>query len=285
MRKAIFFPLLLMLFQPGMGQIHKTSKEKILPVAAVITAADIAALVALSSVWYKEQPRSSFHLFNDYGEWKQMDKAGHLFSSYHVSGISAALFQNAGMEERKSRLWGSVVGFLAISQIEALDGFSTEYGASLPDLAANALGSTLAWAQPELWNENRLHLKYSFHRTRYARLRPEVLGSSFKEEMLKDYNGQTYWISVDLDRFMQETVRFPRWLNMGFGYGVENIILARDAVNPYRQYFLSLDIDLSHLNSRRKWINLLLEGVNMIHLPAPALEWNRDGMRFHWLYF
>jgi hypothetical protein len=44
----------------------------------------------------------------------------------------------------------------------------------------------------------RITPKFSFHTTQYAQYRPNVLGSSLAEQILKDYNGQTYWLSVNL---------------------------------------------------------------------------------------
>lgn len=214
-----------------------------------------------------------------------MDKVGHMFSAYFLSNMGARILRNHSLETRKANLAGSLAGFLAVSQIEIFDGFSNEYGASIPDLAANATGALLAWSQMELWGEPRFRLKYSFHRTQYAAQRPEVLGRNIGEELIKDYNGQTYWLSADIDKFLPANAQFPKWLNLAVGYGAENMIFARDANSHYRQYYLSFDIDLSHLRSRNKWINFLLEGVNLIRLPAPALELNRNGIKFHWLYF
>lgn len=287
MNKAILFSAFFLLSLQCLCQETDSlpKRNKIWPKAAAVVASDAAILGVLGSAWYNDQPRASFHFFNDMPEWKQMDKAGHFFSSYHLSMIGSAIFQNNGMDSKKANLWGGIVGFAAVSQIEILDGFSREYGASLFDLAANAAGSLFAWTQLELWNEPRLRLKYSFHQTIYPSQRPEMLGYNLSEEMLKDYNGQTYWISVDIDKFLPQQSSFPEWLNLALGYSAENMVFARDASSPYRQYFLSLDLDLSHLQSKRKWVNILLKGVNMIHLPAPSFEMNRNGMKLHWLYF
>src|SRR5690606_24524913 len=38
-------------------------------------------IIALNDAWYKDYPRTSFHTFDDSGEWLQMDKAGHAFSA------------------------------------------------------------------------------------------------------------------------------------------------------------------------------------------------------------
>ena len=34
------------------------------------------AMVALYSAWYKNYPQTNFHTFNDFPEWKQVDKVG-----------------------------------------------------------------------------------------------------------------------------------------------------------------------------------------------------------------
>ena len=52
----------------------------------------------------------------------------------------------------------------------------------------------------------RIYPKFSFHRTDYAPLRPDVLGDGLAEEIFKDYNGQTYWLSFDMDKF----IKFPK---------------------------------------------------------------------------
>src|SRR5690606_17210052 len=35
-------------------------------------------MIALYSAWYSKYDQTSFHTFNDWPEWKQVDKAGHL---------------------------------------------------------------------------------------------------------------------------------------------------------------------------------------------------------------
>ena len=79
-----------------------------------------------------------------------------------------------------------------------------------------------------IWNEARIKPKFSFTPTSFAQERPNVLGNGLHEEILKDYNGQTYWLSVDLYAFLNEESKFPKWLNFVFGYGVNNIVYAND---------------------------------------------------------
>src|SRR5258708_6434331 len=127
---------------------------------------------------------------------------------------------------------------------------------------------------------------HSFHRTYLARLSPGTVGSGLSE-VLKDYNGQTYWLSLDVDKF----IPFPKWLNISAGYGADNMIHAHDSQNrtagyvPYRQYYLGLDFDLTAFKSKSKVVNTLIYFVNLIRLPAPALEFSQGKVKGHFLYF
>ena len=58
-------------------------KENILK--ASLISATMTSYVGLHNLWYKKYPQSSFHFFNDFNEWNQIDKIGHVYSSYHVA--------------------------------------------------------------------------------------------------------------------------------------------------------------------------------------------------------
>lgn len=264
---------------------HKKLKRLIIGTAV----GNAVTMTALGSIWYADQPSQPFHFFDDSQEWKQMDKFGHFYSSYHLSNFLYHTLQNTGLEQRKSNLWGSLAGFLLISQIEIFDGFSAGYGASLSDISFNATGALLAFSQNHFLEKSFIYPKYSFHRTSLAPLRPELLGNGWQEEWVKDYNGQTIWLSFDMHQLVKGV---PKWLNLAIGHGAHNMISADNksslalGYDPYRQYYLSLDFDLSYLKSKSSLLNSLIYFVNMIHLPAPALEYNRvSGLNFHWFYF
>lgn len=246
-----------------------------------------ASMVALSHAWYSQYDKQSFHFFNDGAEWKQVDKLGHFYSAFQLSSIESRLLQWSGVAKKKSDVAGAITSFAIMSSIEVLDGFSAGYGASGYDLLANAVGSGAYLGQSLLWNEVRIYPKFSFHTTSFADQRPEALGSTLAEQILKDYNGQTYWLSVDMDKFM----KFPKWLNLAVGYGAENMIYARDDMNeevgltPYRQLYLAIDFDLTGIRSRSKVVNTLIYFANMIKLPAPTLEFSQHKIKAHAFYF
>ena len=241
-------------------------------------------MIGLNSIWYSQHGKQSFRFFNDGPEWKQMDKAGHAFSAFHVASIGTHALQWSGVSKNKSDKASAITSFAILSSIEILDGFSSGYGASASDWAANALGSGFFLGQQLLWNEVRIHPKYSFHRTGFAKQRPNILGDGLIEEMIKDYNGQTYWLSADMDKFL----KFPKWLNLAVGYGAENMIYARDIQNNqlgYRQLYVALDFDLTAIKSRSKVVNTLLFFANMLKLPAPTIELAQGRARARFYYY
>jgi len=271
--------------QPDSVQQKHKKRQRTLLIGSSL--AYTGSIVVLSAAWYSQNERQSFRFFNDAREWKQLDKLGHTYSAFQVATISSATWQWSGTTKKKADRIGALTSFGIMSSIEILDGFSAGYGASLSDLAANAAGAGFYWGQQVLWNETRIYPKYSFHRTRYAPIRPSILGNGLAEEILKDYNGQTQWLSVDLDKFM----RFPKWLNLTVGYGAEGMVFANDASNhtagyyPYRKLFVGIDFDLTAFKSKSKTLNTLIFVVNMVRLPAPVLEFSKVKTKAHLFYF
>jgi hypothetical protein len=268
--------------------VVEQAKKKNLRIAALAASGVYAGgLIGLNALWYKNADRQSFRFFNDNAEWKQVDKAGHLFSAFHLSyGISRGL-QYFDVTEDKADVIGAVAGFAVLVPIEIFDGYSDAYGASWGDLVADGVGSLLYLGQKRLWSEVRILPKYSFHASRFSHIRPDVLGNGM-ERLLKDYNGQTYWLSVDMDKF----VPFPKWLNVAIGYGAEGMIYARDQQQrdagfrpAYRQYYLSLDLDLQSIPTRSRALKTVLFLVGMIKVPLPTLEYRHGDFVFHALYF
>ena len=63
-------------------------------------------------VWYKGFPKSKFHSFDDSKEWQQMDKIGHLATSYQLARTSGDLYNCSGVSAKKSTLMGSAFSYL-----------------------------------------------------------------------------------------------------------------------------------------------------------------------------
>ena len=267
--------------------VQATNKKCVRNLAIAGGSGYAVTLVGLNEIWYKNNPRQSFTFFNDNAEWKQVDKIGHAYSAFYLSLLASKTLASCDMSYNKSCAAGAITGFMIMLPIEVLDGFSSAYGASTGDVMANAAGALLFYGQSLIWREMRMLPKFSFHRTPFASVRPSALGNNLLHESLKDYNGQTYWLSFDMDKFMH----FPKWLNLAMGYGAESMVYARNHQNrqagydAYRQYYLSIDFDLTAIKTRSRVIKTLLQVVSALKFPAPAIEFSRKGISFHAAYF
>ena len=67
-------------------------------------------MIGLNQLWYKNYPRSSFHFFNDNQEWLQMDKMGHITTSYYVGWAGIKVLKWTGAKRKKSHLLGRFFG-------------------------------------------------------------------------------------------------------------------------------------------------------------------------------
>lgn len=278
------------LFLKPSDTLHKPRRN-----AVVITEATAGGLtlLGLNQLWYSDFERSKFHTINDNNEWLQMDKLGHAFTAYQVGRIGADVLHWSGVNKKDQLLYGATLGFSFLTAVEVLDGFSKEWGFSWGDFAANASGTGLYVGQELLWKEQRITLKYSFHRTGFAAQRPDKLGVGLLEESLKDYNGQTYWLSANLHSFFKQS-KLPKWLNVAFGYGGEGLLAGTKAKqielfgqhNRRRQYYLSLDIDLTKINTNSHILRTLFSIFNVVKVPLPTVEFtDKNDIKFHAIYF
>ena len=277
-------------FKPSDSLNTKRQNSVIISEAVLAT----GTLIGLNQLWYAEYPKSNFHFINDNSEWLQMDKAGHVFSSYHLGRFGAEMLHWSGATKKNQLIYGAGLGFAFLTAVEVLDGYSSEWGASSGDILANATGTALYVSQELIWKEQRITPKFSFHTTKYASERPEVLGSSFSEQILKDYNGQTYWLSVNLHSFAKDS-KIPKWVNVALGYGAEGMITGRNenrttfsASNPqrFRQFYLSLDVDLTKIKTNSHFLKTVFSVFNTIKIPAPTIELVRfNKVKYHLIYF
>lgn len=252
----------------------------------------VLGMSLLYSTWYRDYPLGKFHFFNDVEEWRQMDKIGHLGSGYYLSRLGSGLFRWTGLPGKKADAFGALAAVTFMSTIEVFDGFAVEWGFSTWDFAANGGGVALFLAQQRLWDEQRISIKFSYHDDPIADYRPEVLGTALADRVLKNYNGQTYWLSFNLSAFSRQS-GLPTWLNMAFGYGAGGMLSSTgsgDFIQPgfksYRQFYLSPDIEWSRIPTRSGFLKTFFKVISFIKLPAPALEF-REGGRWivHGLHF
>lgn len=249
------------------------------------------SLLALDQLWYSDFERSSFQTINDSNEWLQMDKMGHVYSAYQLGRIGANTLHWAGVSKRDQLIYGGTLGFTFLTAVEIMDGFSAEWGFSWSDIASNAIGTGLYVGQELIWQEQRFTLKFSFNSSPYASQNPEKLGDGFFEEILKDYNGQTYWLSANVNSFF-DTYFLPDWFNIAFGYGIDGVLTGSGSnlefrnQNRLREYYLSFDIDFTKIRTNSSFLRTLFDVINTIKVPSPTFSINSQGsVKWHYIYF
>lgn len=272
-----------------------SQKGRLWLVGGISVAAYGGSLVILSKAWFEGFPKTGFHTFNDSKEWLQVDKLGHGWSAYQAGKVSASLWKWAGLTHKKAVLVGGLSGAVYLTVIEFLDAHSARWGWSWADMGANLFGSGLFISQELAWQEQKLQYKFSFHRPGYpdqmSRQRAaDLYGNNFYERLLKDYNGQTYWFSLNLASVFKRS-KLPAWLNLALGYGADGMLggfenkwatAAGDTVNRFdiprkRQFYLSPDLDFSKFRTNSRFLKVIFDLLNMIKMPAPAIMLDSRG--------
>ena len=267
-------------------------------IAILITAGYLISLLWLSSVWYNTY--TGFHFFDDLFEWEFLDKLGHFFASFHIGLFFYKIFgspENLNPSLRKK--WICFSGFILLLPVEILDGFSLNYGASPADLLANGLGGIFCYSHITFKVLSNSLPKFSFHNTALSVIRPELLGSNIFQQTIKDYNGQTYWLSLDINKIFNVKI-LPAWLLLTIGYGGEGLLGGHDnfweaksgeikdysSVVRTKRVLISIDINANNLRRKNKLLNYLLAPFVLLKFPAPAIEFNfQRGIIFHPVYF
>ena len=254
-----------------------------------------ASMAGLYELWYKKYPKSSFHFFNDNEEWLQMDKAGHFFTSYTIGLVAMQAFRWAGVSERKAMWYGGSMGLAFQTSIEIMDGFSEQWGFSSGDMAANILGSALLVTQQLAWKQQRILPLISYHPTSYSAQRPDVFGSNFIQNILKDYNGQTYWLSSNIHSFLNSKSKFPSWINVTAGYGADGMLSGRNTVykNLFdtqlvvrsRKFFFCFDSDFSRFKLVPLGEREYFLPFEYLKIPSPVVEHKNHKLKAIPLYF
>lgn len=253
-------------------------------VAGGAAAFTTGSLIALDRAWYQGHERTAFHFFNDGDEWLQMDKLGHAHSAFQLGRAGHAAFQWAGFSVGTATWVGGSLGLIYLTGIEYLDAYSAEWGFSGWDMAANAAGTGLFIGQQLAWQEQRITLRWGAHLTPYAAQRPEVLGSTVPERLLKDYNGTTVWLSANPHAFGWKGM--PVWLNLAAGLSADGMLNARSNPGAYRQFLFAPDIAFSRIPTRSKFLRTAFFLLDALKMPAPTLEFrSAGGMKGHWIYF
>lgn len=243
----------------------------------------VGGIIQLNKIFNKDHFSTNCTFINDNSTCLQMDKAAHIFTSYQIGNMSYNLLNWAGVSKKNKLIYGAGMGFVFLTTAEVIDGFSKDSNASYGDIVANAGGTSLFVFQDLLWDEQRIVPKFSFHSSRFVSSNIKTM----KTQIESEFDGQTFWLSANIQSFFKKS-KVPKFLNIAFGYGVENLdnSTLNTNVEPYRQLFLSLDVDLTRIKTNSHLLKTLFSVFNTIKVPAPTIEFSRNNqLKWHFIYF
>ncbi len=249
----------------------------------------------LGFIWYKDVPRVPFQFYNDNAGYLQIDKFGHVYGAYLESYLGYHALRASGVKKTPALIFGGSLGLLLQTPIEIFDGLYEGWGFSWGDMAANTAGALLMTGQEALFDEQILQYKFSFWRSPYADMAGGYLGDNFLESFFYDYNGHSYWLSMNANRLLPGKP-LPSWVNVAVGYSANGMFgeftnrtrWGSTIIPPTpreRQLLLSLDIDWRKIPTDSPWLRALFQGLSFVKLPFPALEYSAGRFSGHWLYF
>lgn len=273
---------------------EEVNKKKLRNIIIGESVTYVSGMTGAYFLWYKNSATSSFHTFNDSKEWLQMDKFGHFSSAFVLADLSFKVYGTANFKGNKALTISCLQSLFFMSSLEVYDGFSRDWGFSWSDMGFNSLGVLTYFINKRTNDRISIQPKFSFGKSKFSEYRPSVLGSNFTEQVFKDYNGQTYWFSINVGSLIKRYDGFIGLLNFSFGYGANGMTGGHEnpSVNEqgitipeferYRQYYLSLDLDLRKIPTQNKFLRKALNTLNILKFPFPAIEFSRGKVFMNW---
>jgi hypothetical protein len=244
----------------------------------------VVTSVGLYYLWYKKFPKNRFHFINDSREWFHIDKMGHATTAYTLATMHHDLMRWSGVKSSTAIATSALSSLAYMSIIEVMDGFSKEWGFSKSDMLANMGGAAFFAVQQHYWGQQKITLRVSASFSPYAKYNPNLLGNNWASRLMKDYNGQTYWLSFNIRSFLPGDSKFPVWLNGAMGFGADGMIGANknpESVNGktipsfkrIHQFYIAADADFNRIKTSPA-ASVPLYLLQFIKTPAPAIEFN-----------
>ena len=297
----VFFLIAISFFlntNPSFATPLKDSTNTIKKVINIgVPSAAVISLVGINEVWYKNYERSGFHFFDDLKEWNGMDKVGHACTSYQLNKVSHTLFKKNNI--KNPLLKSSIYTFGYMLGVEFLDGYSTEWGFSIYDVIGNGFGTFLYSFQESKLKRQPFKIKFSSTKTPYATCRPSLLGENRLQQIFKDYNGQTYWVTFNCNELNNKKIKLFDYVDFAVGYSIDGftgghnnpeiescncVISECNNLTRTYQFIFSLDLNTSKIKKNHPILGKFLFPFDIIKIPFPAFILN-NSKNFKLIYF
>jgi hypothetical protein len=245
---------------------------------SVTVAAGISLHINQSAAWW-DGKGSSFYFRDDWNEVHFADKFGHFMGGYYISYVAREAFVFSGFSWEQSIFFGSLLGLLSQTYVEFKDGYAENTGFSPSDFGADFLGVSYFYLQHYIPFLQNFSPKWQYAPPQLIGVPPEARTKTF----LDNYNSTTAWISIHVRNLFwgEEESIWPKWLNIGLGYGVSGYCTPAIC----SRFVIGIDYNLVELlpDGVPFW-NWLKQSLNGIKFPAPAIEFSHQGTKFRILY-
>ena len=104
-------------------------------------------------------------------------------------------------------------------------------GWSMSDVSMNLVGNLGFYFQERLFGKQIVKYKYSYVNSGLQHYNSKILGTSYKNYQLRDYNGQTYWLSNSLGDLSITQNKWLQPISISFGYGADNMLNEKNNAN------------------------------------------------------
>lgn len=234
-----------------------------------VTTATTVVLVHLyqKGAWWQGE-RQPFHFENDWVYALNIDKLGHMYGSYVIANVSKSALSWSGVNSRNSLVYGSLTGLAYQLYVELEDGFHKDYGFSPGDAMADIAGAMLPLAQAAFPVLQNVTLKWSYMPSKsYI----NALHSQKGRVFIDDYEGQTYWLSMDPHFLLSDGLSksIPKWLGVSLGFGAHAL---DERGGGSRIYSFTLDCNFSKMETESSLLRGVFAALDFFHLPAPGIS-------------
>jgi hypothetical protein len=221
------------------------------------------------SGWWRDN-RAPFHFQEDLVYGLNVDKIGHFYGAYTLEFVIGNCLEWSDVSEEKALWWGSAGGLLFQTYVEVEDGFSA-WGFDRVDFASDVGGAAWPIARYYAPFLRNFDLKFSYHPSPLLGSKEGIGFKGQKHIIIDDYEGQTFWMDLKVHNLLpaEVTSYWPDFLCVAVGYAARNVA----GPNPYRVYFIGLDLDMTKIiPPKTAFLKKLGEALNFIHVPLPAIR-------------
>jgi hypothetical protein len=239
-------------------------------IAATYVAGEAAAAAFHPSDWWQGPP-GAFRL-----SWANaggspaagQDYMLHITASYQASQVAALAWEWACTPPMTAAWLGAATAFAIGLPKKIVDGFHGTGFETAKNLA-NAAGSLLPVAHRRWKTTRAVSLKAWYWPS--AEFRHRTPGS--EPQLLSDYAGQRYYLSINPARTGAQPSWWPRWVGVAVGHSTT---AWASGFPPQHEWYAALDLELRGLPVPASWWPRLAAVLDQVHFPAPGLRL-RDG--------